>query len=144
VSSSQRHCECRANGGFLKVTGGAYSCETCPEGTWQGPKSRPIYECVACEGEGKIYDTNNKQVDGYQCVCDKSQDYVTAGDICILETVTETVTNLYPASYRMTYDGGVTGTKVDQQLTVSSSDTLKQLYIKSAVGCQTYNQIQDC
>lgn len=43
----------------------------------------PIYECKPCQGEGKIYETNTKPDEPYQCVCNRAENFIAAGDICL-------------------------------------------------------------
>ena len=69
-------CQCSIEG-YLKQDFNAksFSCEACPAGSFKGPLSIPIYECVPCQGEGKIYDKNVGEGEAWKCVCDQSRNF---------------------------------------------------------------------
>jgi hypothetical protein len=135
-NSREKQCEC-TNKGYLKqdFTSKRFSCETCPEGQWRGPATVPIYECIPCQGEGKIYDDNGPADQPYRCVCNKQANYRAAGDICLLDQdVEDKITAVYNDDSKIAY------TSQD----VLNSDVMKYLYIKSAYGCRVQGVIKDC
>jgi hypothetical protein len=95
----------------------------------------PIYECKPCEGEGKIYETNSKPNEPYQCVCDRGENFLEAGDICLRQqAVQDGVLQDYPMDNRIAYDGQ----------NIQNSDVMRQLYMKSAYRCRVNKSPKDC
>ena len=83
-------------------------CKACEIGSWKGPRTIPVYQCDPCVGDGKIYDTNSKPQ--WKCTCDKANDFVVAGDSCILETTAAKITASYPEDDRVEYKDVETAT----------------------------------
>jgi hypothetical protein len=67
-------------------------------------------------------------------------DYLAAGDSCIpLQIASQ-----YPPSARMRYENVESGGLLQQQASVSQSDTFKYLYQKAAYNCEQNKIIKQC
>jgi hypothetical protein len=116
-------------------------CVECPKETFPGPEG-PVYQCKAC-GYGKIYDKNRNP---WECICDMTS-FITAGDICLPINESIFLTTNYPINTAKSISMNYAETAdplQDSTISVSSSDTLDFLYLKSGYKCLKESNIESC
>lgn len=116
-------------------------CKECPPGTYPGPDG-PVYECKACP-YGKIYEKNRNP---WECLCDLTA-FTTAGDTCIPISESIFLTTSFPinTAKSITLNYAETSDPLqDSTISVSSSDTVDYLYLKSGYKCLKESDIESC
>ena len=116
-------------------------CKECPKGTYPGPNG-PVYGCKVCP-YGKIYEKN---VNPWECICDIEK-FTNAGDICIPMAESIFLTSNYPINVAksVTYNKAETSDPLkDSSISISNSDTIDYLYLKSGYECLKENNNVSC
>lgn len=148
-SSGINNGECICDSGYAiqekdPISGKFYTtkkCIQCPSDGYPGPNG-PVYACKLCP-YGKIYDKNRNP---WLCTCDLTS-FVTAGDICIPTAESLPITTSYPVNTAKTLKfnfAETTDPLQDSVISVSSSDTIEYLYLKSGYKCLKESDIESC